>query len=260
VRPLTPLTLTLHRCSKGTTEPNSLEPKPFGSNTSWAVSDAATERHLRMGASSPGTQGEGRVLLFPDIPLGEADDASIARILIEGDRSAPRVAWHRFAPMVHRMLKRAFGPEHEIDDLVQDVFLTLFARVHTLREPQALRAFLIAITAHTIRYELRRKAALRWLRFGEPADAKAVDADLDSREAVVRLYRILDRLGSDDRTAFVLRFMEGLELTEVSHALGVSLATAKRRLARAWRRVVIGAQRDGALVEYLDVLGTGAVP
>jgi RNA polymerase sigma-70 factor (ECF subfamily) len=221
------------------------------------VSRAVTERHLQI---ERGAERGGRVLLFPDVELGDADDATIARILIEGDRRAPRVAWQRFAPMVYRMLKRAFGPEHEIDDLVQEVFLTLFERVHTLREPQALRAFLISITAHTIRYELRRKAAIRWLRFGEPADAKAIDADLDSREAVVRLYRILDRLGSHDRTAFVLRFMEGLELLEVSHALGVSLATAKRRLARAWRRVVLGAQRDGALVEYLDGLAATAVP
>ncbi len=198
--------------------------------------------------------------MFPETPPAEADDAFIARILIEGDERAPRAAWQRFAPMVHRMLKRAFGPEHEIDDLVQEVFLTLFKRVHTLREPQALRAFLISITAHTIRYELRRKAALRWLRFGEPLDAQARDADLDSREAVARLYRILDRLGIDDRTAFVLRFMEGLELIEVSQALGVSLATAKRRLARAWRRVTVGAQRDAALAEYLGALDGGPTP
>ncbi len=220
------------------------------------MNEVADKRRVR--GVVPADRRSGQVLIFPETPLAEADDAFIARILIEGDERGPRIAWQRFAPMVHRMLKRAFGPEHEIDDLVQEVFLTLFKRVHTLREPQALRAFLISITAHTIRYELRRKAALRWLRFGEPVDAQARDADLDSREAIARLYRILDRLGSDDRTAFVLRFMEGLELIEVSHALGVSLATAKRRLARAWRRVAVGAQRDGALAEYLGNLDGGA--
>ncbi|HLK41158.1 MAG TPA: sigma-70 family RNA polymerase sigma factor [Polyangiaceae bacterium] len=212
-------------------------------------------------AAAPGSASRGgRVLLFREAARSDWDDASIARVLIQGDSRAARLAWQRFAPMVHRMLRRAFGPEHDVDDLVQEVFLTLFARVHTLREPQALRAFVISITAHAIRYELRRKAALRWLRFGEPADARAVDADLDSREAVLRLYRILDQLGSGDRTAFVLRFLEGLELTEVSAALGVSLATTKRRLARAWRRVVVGAQRDAALVEYLAGLEPGPVP
>jgi len=221
------------------------------------VTDAASERYLGAPADP---ERSGRVLIFPEVPLAEVEDASIARLLIESDPRAPRVAWQRFAPMVHRMLKRAFGPDHEIDDLVQEVFLTLFGRVYTLREPQALRAFVISITANTIRYEFRRRAARRWLRFGEPLDVQAADADLDSREAIVRLYRILDRLGSDDRTVFVLRFLEGLDLTEVSQALGVSLATTKRRVARSWRRVVAGVTRDDALVEYLGELGSGEVP
>jgi RNA polymerase sigma-70 factor, ECF subfamily len=195
------------------------------------------------------------VLVFPDVALAETDDVSLVAMMLEGDARAPRIVWHRFAPMVHRMLRRAFGPEHEIDDMAQEIFLILFRRWRTLREPQALRAFVIAITAHTIRYELRRKAATRWLRFGEPAIAHAADADLDAREALRRLYAILDRLGSHDRTAFVLRFMEGLEIADVAQALSVSLATTQRRLTHAWRRVVTHAQRDYALMAYLAGLG-----
>jgi RNA polymerase sigma-70 factor (ECF subfamily) len=203
----------------------------------------------------PPAERTGRVFVFPRVPPANVDDASIARLLIERDLRAPRLAWQQFAPMVHRMLKRAFGPEHEVDDLVQEVFLTLFRRVHTLREPQALKAFVIAVTTHTVRYELRRRRALRWLHFGDPPDTRAADPDLDSREAIVRLYRILDRQGVDDRTVFVLRYLEGLELVDVARALGVSLATTKRRVARAWRRVVASASRDDALIEYVGNLG-----
>jgi RNA polymerase sigma-70 factor (ECF subfamily) len=217
------------------------------------MTDPATTRPQR---GRPPAERGGRVLAFPRVSSSDLDDASIAKILLEADGRAPRLAWQRFAPMVHRMLKRAFGPAHEIDDLVQEVFLTLFKRVHTLREPQALKAFVISITAHTIRYELRRKTALRWLRFGDPPDtAPASASDLDAREAIVRLYRILDRQGSEDRTVFVLRYMEGLELVEVSQALGVSLATTKRRAGRSWRRVVASASRDAALAEYVGNLG-----
>ncbi len=212
----------------------------------------AADRGVRDAVAPPRSA---RVLIFPDRRLTESDDASVVRVLLEGDPRAPRVVWHRFAPMVHRILKRAFGPEHDIDDLVQDVFMVLFDRVVTLREPNALRAFIISITAHTIRRELRRKTAARWLMLGDTPVARARDADLDSREAVVRLYRILDRLGSDDRTAFVLRFLEGLELVDVAQATEVSLATTKRRLTRAWGRVLTHARRDSALVEYLAGLG-----
>jgi RNA polymerase sigma-70 factor (ECF subfamily) len=221
------------------------------------VKDVAGERKVP-DESAP--ESGGRVLLFPDPSVSTTDDAALVTMLVEGDVRAPRLVWQRFAPMVHRMLRRAFGPEYEIADLVQEVFLVLFRRVRTLREPQALSAFVIAITAHTIRYELRRKAAVAWLRFGEPAVAKATEADLDARQAVKRLYRILDHLSVDDRTAFVLRFIEGLEIAAVSQALGVSPATTKRRVAHAWRRVLIHAQRDGALVEYLAGLRPGGLP
>jgi RNA polymerase sigma-70 factor, ECF subfamily len=196
----------------------------------------------------------GRLLRFPDRGSTETDDVTIVRILLEGDARAPRMVWQRFAPMVHRILKRAFGPEHDIDDLVQEVFLVLFDRVGTLREPKALPAFVISITAHTIRREIRRKTAARWLFLGDAPRARAREVDLDSREAVARLYGILDRLRADDRTAFVLRFFEGLELVEVAEATGVSLATTKRQIAHAWSRIVSHAQRDPALVDYVSTL------
>ena len=193
-----------------------------------------------------------RVLPFRERTLSGADDPEIVRMLQTGDARGPRLAWQRLAPMVHRILKRAFGPAYDIGDLVQDVFLTFFDRVATLREPKALPAFVMSITAHTIRRELRRKAALRWLQLGEtPTTPRAREADLDSREAVARLYAILDRLRAGDRTAFVLHFLEGLSLVEVAGALDVSVATAKRLLARARTRVVSHAQRDPALVEYV---------
>jgi RNA polymerase sigma-70 factor (ECF subfamily) len=194
----------------------------------------------------------GRVFRFPDRDLSEADDEGIVRILREGDVRAPRIVWQRFAPMVHRVLRRTFGPKHDVDDLVQEVFLVLFDRVATLREPKALPAFILSITAHTIRRELRRKAAARWLPFLDAPNAR--EANFDSREALTRLYLILDRLRSGDRTAFVLRHFEGLELVDVAEAMGVSLATTKRHLTRAWARIVFHGQRDAALVDYIAAL------
>ena len=79
-------------------------------------------------------------------PLTEADDATLAVALIEKNVAAPRVAWTRFSPLVRRILRRSLGPQHDVEDIVQDVFLCLFQRVHTLRDPVALKAFVIAIT------------------------------------------------------------------------------------------------------------------
>jgi RNA polymerase sigma-70 factor (ECF subfamily) len=199
----------------------------------------------------PEREQSARILFLPGAAPAEIDDASLARALIDGAPGAPREAWQRFAPMVHRILRRALGPDDDVEDLAQDVFLCLFEKVSTLREPKALRAFVISITALTARHQLRRKWARRMLLWSSEPALSVVHQDPESRQALVRFYRILDRLNAEDRTAFVLRFLEGLELVEVAAALDLSLATTKRRLTKVWQRVVLLVERDPSLFNYL---------
>jgi RNA polymerase sigma-70 factor (ECF subfamily) len=79
----------------------------------------------------------------------------------------------------------------------------------------------------------------------------SVPRDDDAREAVRRLYAILDKVDSKTRLLFVLRYVEALELTEIAESLDVSLATAKRHLSRAGDRVFSLAGRDEVLLAYL---------
>src|SRR6478735_1578960 len=164
-----------------------------------------------------------RLIVLPGAALSEADDATLARALIARDPRAPRVLWQRYSPMVFRMLRRTLGADHDLDDLAQEVFLCVFEKVRGLREPKALKAFVISVTVLTARHELRRRWVRRWVRLSRKSDAaetQVVSTDTDAREALGRFYEILDRVNVNDRTAFVLRYMEGLELTEVAAALG----------------------------------------
>lgn len=182
------------------------------------------------------------------------DDVTLAKALVEKHPAAARVAWDRFAPMVRRMLRRSLGPQHEIEDVVQDVFLCVFNRVHTLRDAQALKSFVIAITVRTAHYAIRRARVRRWVALSstaEPPEARALSADSNTQHALIQFYRFLDRLHDRDRVAFVLRFIEGMEATEVAEALGVSVPTARRAFTHAWERLTCFAQRDPFLVGYL---------
>src|SRR5262249_44652304 len=122
---------------------------------------AVTSRTNAMQRGSLMSDGERRARVLPLRPASEIydDDAVLARALIERRPNAPAALWARFAPMVHRMLRRTLGPGAEIEDVVQEVFLCVFQKVSGLREPRALRAFVISVTALTARYELRRRVA-----------------------------------------------------------------------------------------------------
>jgi RNA polymerase sigma-70 factor (ECF subfamily) len=187
----------------------------------------------------------------------EVDDATLVHKLLDQHPHAARLIWQRFAPMVHRILRRSLGPDEDVEDLAQEVFMCVFQKASTLREPQALKAFVITVTAFTVRGELRRRWSRRWLRRQRPQTGPGelvANQDIESREALRRFYDILDRISAQDRTAFVLRYIEGMPLEEVAAALEVSVATAKRRLTRVWDRVVLLAERDTALVDYLSGL------
>ncbi len=177
------------------------------------------------------------------------DDATLALALISGDPRATRVAWRRFSPMVRQFTERLLGPR-DVDDLVQDVFVSFFDRVKTLQDPKALKAFILSIAANRARHEVRRRKVGRFLCLDADPPPVAVHFDPEAREALVRFYQILDRLGADDRTAFVLRFVEEMDLEGVASSLDISLSTVKRRLTRCWHKVAVQVQRDAALSHY----------
>jgi len=200
------------------------------------------------------TDSPNRVFYLSGGDLLRADDATLASALIANDMRAPRVAWTRFAPMVHRMLKRAFGPGQDIEDMVQDVFLCLFKKVEGLREPKALKSFVIAITTKTIQYEIRQRRVRAWVHLSKSpqlVDGRTDQPDPAARQALARFYEVLGRLKTDDQVVFTLRFLEGLELTEVAAALDISVATTKRRLDRIWKRLSLLVERSPGLATYL---------
>lgn len=161
----------------------------------------------------------------------------------------------RYAPHVRRVLVRVMGPDGEILDLVHDVFVTALESVHRLVDPKALRAWLTQIAVFTARARIRRRVRgriLRFLPFAELPEPELPPADFEASQAMQAVYRVLSGLDTDQRIAFALRFVAGMELTEVAASCGVSLATIKRRLSRAQANFAVAARREPSLGEWLS--------
>ncbi|HXJ23928.1 MAG TPA: sigma-70 family RNA polymerase sigma factor [Polyangia bacterium] len=194
------------------------------------------------------------VTYLPTAAWPEADEAELVRGLQQGDSRSAREAWYRYGPTVRRVLLRALGPIAELEDLSQEVFITFFDRVATLRDPRTVTAFLMSITAFRIRHHLRWRWVRRWVvpaGSAPPVDLRTIQADDDAREALQRFFAALDHLSPIDRTAFTLRFVEQLEMQQVADALGWSAATTKRRLAKIWKRLSALLRNDAALAPFL---------
>jgi RNA polymerase sigma-70 factor (ECF subfamily) len=182
----------------------------------------------------------------------EVDDAALVREALAGNPRAHGAIWRRYGSLVRSKLGRSLGTQ-DVEDQVQEVFLRLFEYLEQLRDPNALRSFIIGITLRTAGTELRRRRCRWWLNLtatGELPEPGSVD-DGETRQVVARLLEIVGQLAPQSSRVFELRYIEERELTEVAEAMSISLATAKRYLARASARVFAMSEREPALAGYL---------
>ena len=188
-------------------------------------------------------------------------DRELARALLGSEAWAPAALWNKHAPLVFRFLDRALGPSGDADDLTQEVFLVVFKKIRGLRDLDALRSFVFSVAIRVLKSELRRRRVRRLFALStidEIGDHASCVQDPEARQALARFYAVLDLFSAEERAAFALRHMEGMTLEEVAAAIGVSLATVKRRLEKASRAVASKVERDPALRAYATAAAAAA--
>lgn len=188
------------------------------------------------------------------IPVAR-DDAALLAGMRAGEAWAGALFFDRFAPPVERILRRILGDDAELADLVHDAFVQAMLSLDRLRDEGALLGWIQAIAAHTGYRAIRARRARRWLRFWEPSELPepSVDGvDPELVEAYRRTYALLEQLPADERVAFALRYIDGMELAQLAAVCDCSLATIKRRLTRAETRFSRAASRDEALSGWLE--------
>jgi RNA polymerase sigma-70 factor (ECF subfamily) len=186
--------------------------------------------------------------------LSADDDVFLARSLIEGRSEAALSAWRRFHPLVETTLRRMLGPGGDLQDLTQEVFLRFFSKVGELKKVESLRPFVMAIAIRRAQEEIKRRRVRRWFApvLGDSLmPSMTTEMDPENRQAILHLYRVIDRLSVTDRTIYVLRYIEGLEQAQISETLGISVSTVRRRLERLSKRVTHMMSADPVLAEFV---------
>jgi RNA polymerase sigma-70 factor (ECF subfamily) len=184
------------------------------------------------------------------------DDRALVDALRKGHPGAPTALFDRYGGHVQRVLARVLGVDPDLGDLLHDVFVEALGSIGAVRDGSSLKAWLTQIAVFKARGCIRRRRRRAWLRLfssleREP-DMPAPAVAPEVLEALRSTYRVLEQLPADERIAFALRHIDGMELTEVASACGVSLATVKRKLARAREAFVRAAREQGALSDWLE--------
>jgi RNA polymerase sigma-70 factor (ECF subfamily) len=152
------------------------------------------------------------------------------------------------APFVYRVLRRLGVREAEVEDVCQEVFITIHRRLPEFEGRSRLRTWIYAIALRRASNHTRRA----YVRLEQPTDAaleqhapKDPSTALEQRRARALLDALLDALDEDKRQVFVLYELEELGMREIAEIVGCSVSTTYGRLYSARRDLQRIARKRG---------------
>ena len=172
--------------------------------------------------------------------LGDVDVTLVAMI---GDLEAFDELARRYRPAVTSTARAIARDGELVRDVVQDVLIAAYTKLHTLRDPRAFGAWLRVMTERQTRRavagERRRAEPVEPLHIAVYLACPSVrpDAEVtrDEQRALVR--QAIASLHPEDAELVELRYIDGVPLGRIADYLGITRDGAKWRLQRANSRL-----------------------
>jgi RNA polymerase sigma-70 factor (ECF subfamily) len=168
---------------------------------------------------------------------GAASQADLLDRARAGEREAFTALVERFHPELVRIAFAITGDVDAARDAAQLAWVKAWQRLPTVRQPDRLHGWLIAIAANEARQQVRASRR-RHVREIEPVGADVRDGgDPHASADRVDLGRALVRLAAADRALLAMRYLGGLTAEEIGAATGVTGSAVRSRLSRLIARL-----------------------
>lgn len=182
-----------------------------------------------------------------DIPVVEfAASGSLALRLDDARALGAGDVYERHADFVWRTLQHLGVRSADLEDLAQEVFVTVHRRLSSFDGRSKLTTWLFAICLHLV-LRHRRRAYFRWeLSHAEPPERVDPETPEDlyaTEQARLRLERLLDTLSPERRATFLLFEIEGVSCEDIAELTAVPVGTVYSRLHLARKQVAAAAAR-----------------
>jgi RNA polymerase sigma-70 factor (ECF subfamily) len=153
----------------------------------------------------------------------------LVRAVLAGDRESFGRLYDLYAPMIHGILL-ARVPRSEVDDLVQDIFLHAFRKLHTLRDWAAFGPWIAMIA--------RNRAMDFYRRSKETVEVTEDLRSTDMRTARANeILELICGLSEAYRETLVLRLVEGMTGPEIAARTGLTPASVRVNLHRGMKQL-----------------------
>lgn len=182
-------------------------------------------------------------LSAPKLSLARAASAEDDVVLIARAREGDQEAFERlvaaYTPRVYSLVRQILRNATEAEDVTQEVFFKVFAKLASFREDSAFYTWLYRVAVNAATDHLKKRRHDRTILVEDVATLPVVDlaetpAEEFSRQDLRGAVReAMARLPEKFRTILVLRELEGLAYEEIADVLAISLGTVESRIFRA---------------------------
>jgi RNA polymerase sigma-70 factor (ECF subfamily) len=166
--------------------------------------------------------------------MREEDDGALVRRVLDGDTEAFGALVARHQARGLRFATAMLGDAAEAEEALQDAFVRAYRSLRSCREPDRFGAWLLRILVNRCRTRgARRRRSAAVFVHDDVAMERAASrpgGDPDWREEI---DRALGRLDAQQREAFLLKHVEGLDYEEMAHLTGARIPALKMRVKRA---------------------------
>jgi RNA polymerase sigma-70 factor (ECF subfamily) len=167
-------------------------------------------------------------------------DSRTTRALVAKAAVGDEVAFARIVAAHHDDMTRVAyvvcGDADIAQEAVQAAWPRVWRKLGTIRDPERLKPWLVAIAANEARQLIRgrRRREVREIAIDADVDvaAPARSSDPAARAAEIDLARAIAQLNPTDRTIVGLRYAAGLTSNEIGEALGMTSGAVRSRLVR----------------------------
>lgn len=164
----------------------------------------------------------------------------------ESNQLTAAAVYEQHADFVWRTLQHLGVRSSELEDLAQEVFVTVHRRIASFEGRSKLTTWLFGVCLRLVqRHRRRAYFRLEFLHAEPPEriDASTPEQRYAGEESRVLLQRLLEKLSPERRATFVLFELEGASCEEIAELTAVPIGTVYSRLHLARKQVALAAER-----------------
>ncbi|MYA98409.1 sigma-70 family RNA polymerase sigma factor [Candidatus Poribacteria bacterium] len=175
------------------------------------------------------------------------NDAQLVQRTLAGDQSAFSTLVRRYQKPVHALVWRKIGDFHIAEEITQDIFLKVYKKLQTLKNPNRFAGWLYVIAARRCYAWCKKKRipmkSLDAMSTEELEELACAQYQVEQQKEFVSegkrevVKRLLQKLPESERTVVTLHYLGDMTCEDISKFLGVSPNTVKSRLHRARKRL-----------------------